>query len=122
MALFFDYQWFDGKLAANGLSRADVAACLSLTEGEVDQLFKDQREMSAADVSALADLLAAPVEEIADRAGVSTPVPRMPQTMEARVAALEAMIAAQQGEVLRLRDQVQGLELALKAQAEKEQM
>ncbi len=69
MALFFDYQWFDGRLAAHGLGRGDVAARLSLTGEQVDQLFKDQRELSAKDVLVLAEMLGEAAGEVADRAG-----------------------------------------------------
>ena len=35
MALFFDSDWFDARLAAAGLKRADVAAALGLGEIEI---------------------------------------------------------------------------------------
>src|SRR5690242_5196814 len=47
MALFFDTEWFDARLAAAHLSRADVARALGLSQGEVDEVWKDQRELSA---------------------------------------------------------------------------
>lgn len=75
MALFFDSTWFDAKLAAAGLKRSDVAAALGLSAEQVGELWKDQRELSAADVRTLAALLRVPAAEIAARAGVSTPVP-----------------------------------------------
>jgi transcriptional regulator with XRE-family HTH domain len=75
MALFFDSTWFDEKLAAAGLQRSHVAAALGLSVEQVGELWKDQRELSAADVRTLAALLRAPAAEIAARAGVSTPVP-----------------------------------------------
>jgi transcriptional regulator with XRE-family HTH domain len=76
MALFFDSAWFDARLEASGLRRADVAAALGLTTEQLAELWKDQRELSAANVRALSTLLGAPAAEIASRAGVSTPVPR----------------------------------------------
>jgi transcriptional regulator with XRE-family HTH domain len=75
MALFFDSTWFDARLAAAGLQRSHVAAALGLSVEQVGELWKDQRELSAADVRMLAALLRAPASEIAARAGVSTPVP-----------------------------------------------
>jgi len=75
MALFFDKEWFDAKLAALGLSRAHVAAALALREAQVAEFWKDQRELSARDVAALASLLKVSTQEIATRAGVSTPLP-----------------------------------------------
>ena len=75
MALFFDSDWFDARLAAAGLTRATVAAALGLSEMQVAELWKDQRELTADNVRVLAMLLAVPPAEIANRAGVSTPVP-----------------------------------------------
>ena len=76
MALFFDSAWFDARLKAAGLARADAAAALGLDAEQISDLWKDQREVSAGDVRILAALLAAAPAEVASRAGVSTPVPR----------------------------------------------
>jgi transcriptional regulator with XRE-family HTH domain len=76
MALFFDSQWFDARLSAAGLQRADLAAALGLDAAQIAEVWKDQRELSAGDVRIMAALLAAPPAEIASRAGVSTPVPK----------------------------------------------
>ena len=75
MALFFDAEWFDRQLAARGLGRGDVARALDLNATQVAELWKDQRELSVADVRALATLLAVAPKEVASRAGVSTPIP-----------------------------------------------
>jgi len=75
MALFFDSVWFDARLPELGLRYADVSAALGLTSQQVSELWKDQRELSAADVRALSTLLRVSTSEIATRAGVSTPVP-----------------------------------------------
>jgi transcriptional regulator with XRE-family HTH domain len=76
MALFFDSAWFDARLKAAGLTRADAAAALGLSAEQISDLWKDQREVSAGDVRILAALLAASPVEVASRAGVSTPVPK----------------------------------------------
>lgn len=76
MALFFDSAWFDAQIEAAGLRRADVAAALGLSAEQISELWKDQRELSAANVRALSALLGVPPAEIASRAGVSTPVPK----------------------------------------------
>lgn len=127
MALFFDNQWFDTELGAMGLDRDAAADRLALTRADVDQMFKDQRELSAEDVLALADLLGHSVDEIADRAGVSTPVPQMQKEMHKelhqkahrstndRVAALEATVGALQAELMRLREKLQDLEFAARS-------
>ncbi len=79
MALFFDAAWFDQKLASLGLVRATVAMALGVSDHEIGDIWKDQRELSARDVAILANLLDTTPAEIAERAGVSTPVPnRLP--------------------------------------------
>lgn len=95
MALFFDAEWFDARLVERGLSRTVLAAAAGMTEAELTLAFKDQRELSAAEVQAFADILGVPAAEVADRAGISTPVPggdRLAE-LERRVAALEAEVA-----------------------------
>jgi transcriptional regulator with XRE-family HTH domain len=77
MALFFDSAWFDARLEALGLGRRDVATALGVTFEHVGDMWKDQRELSAADVRTLARLLQISAPEIATRAGVSTPVPTL---------------------------------------------
>ena len=97
MALFFDQAWFDGRLAALGLTRAPVAAALGLSDHELSEVWKDQRELRAAQVLVLAGLLGTTPEEIASRAGVSTPIPtREPSLAELadRLSRLEAEVSA----------------------------
>jgi len=95
MALFFDAAWFDGKLAERGLSRDVLAAVAGLSGDDIALVFKDQKELSAGQVAAFAELLGTSAAEVADRAGVSTPVPARDRLaeLEARVAALEAQVA-----------------------------
>ena len=94
MALFFDAPWFDGKLQERGLSRAVMAAVAGLSQDELALVFKDQREVSAGQVAAFAELLGETPAEIASRAGVSTPTPKADPLgeLERRVAALEAEV------------------------------
>jgi len=101
MALFFDAAWFDEKLSARGLGRGVLAAVAGLSDDELALVFKDQRELSAGQVAAFAELLGVPAAEVADRAGVSTPVPG--QEAQARIAALERRVAALEAEVARLK-------------------
>jgi transcriptional regulator with XRE-family HTH domain len=93
MALFFDSAWFDARLKAAGLARADAAVALGLTSDQIADLWKDQRELSANDVRLLAALLAAPAAEIASRAGVSTPVPKDAAPDAARLDELHERLA-----------------------------
>ena len=106
MALFFDSDWFDSRLAAAGLKHADIAAALSLDEIEIAELWKDQRELSARDVRLFAALLGATCEEVARRAGVSTPVPRTEDVeIEKRFAHIEADLAEIKSQLAELRAQ-----------------
>ena len=73
MALFFDSAWFDGRLAAAGLTRAALAAALGLSQSEIAEMWKDQRELSPSDVRVIAGLLGESAAEVARHAGVSTP-------------------------------------------------
>lgn len=75
MALFFDQSWFDQKLAETGQSLDDVVRLLGLSIAQVKEIWKDQRELMPHEVSALAQMLHATPAEIADHAGVSTPLP-----------------------------------------------
>ncbi len=60
-------------------------------------MWKDQREVSAREVALIAALLGAPPEEIARRAGISTPVPKQGdaglERIEARLARIEQTLA-----------------------------
>ena len=93
MALFFDADWFDARLAERGLSRPVLAAVGGISESDLALVFKDQRELSAAEVGAFAELLGVTPAEVAHHAGVSTPVPQS-ESLEERVAALEVRVAA----------------------------
>jgi hypothetical protein len=95
MALFFDAAWFDTRLAERGLTRMVLGAVSGMTEADLSLVFKDQRELSAAEVTAFAELLGVTPGEIAHHAGISTPIPAVDRVaaLEARVAALEAVVA-----------------------------
>jgi hypothetical protein len=99
VALFFDTAWFEARLAERGLGRAALAAGAGMSEDDLTLVFKDQRELSAAEVTAFAELLGATPADVADHAGVSTPGPKAAglderlTRIEARLAALEAALA-----------------------------
>ncbi|MGH9806414.1 MAG: DNA-binding protein, partial [Terriglobia bacterium] len=76
MALFFDAEWFDARLAAAGLTRSVLAEALGLDDAQIAEVWKDQREVSAREVSVMAALLGATPRDIAHHAGISTPVPK----------------------------------------------
>ena len=102
MALFFDAEWFDARLAERGLSRAVLGAAAGIGAADLDLMFKDQREISAAEVTIFAELLGVAPAEVASRAGVSTPVPGLGGDAEVRIAALERRVAALEANLARL--------------------
>ncbi len=75
MALFFDQDWFDQQLKALDATQEDVAALLRLSAVQVAEIWKDQRELLPHEVSALAKFFKVTPADVADHAGVSTPVP-----------------------------------------------
>jgi transcriptional regulator with XRE-family HTH domain len=93
VALFFDAGWFDARLEARGLTRDILAAACGLSADDLALVFKDQRELSAAEVARFAEMLGCDPAEIADHAGVATPG-RVADPLEARLRRLEARIAA----------------------------
>ena len=104
MALFFDAQWFDAQLSARGLSRADAANALGLDAAQIAELWKDQRELTVRDVRVLAQLIGASAQEVANRAGVSTPVPvERPEDSAAAIAELSERLARVERGMLELK-------------------
>jgi transcriptional regulator with XRE-family HTH domain len=85
MALFFDQAWFDARLKELGATRDDVAKLLKLSSDQVAELWKDQRELRATEVQTLASYLKVAVAEVANRAGISTPVPPAPIAVEQKL-------------------------------------
>ncbi|MDO9223213.1 MAG: DNA-binding protein [Caulobacter sp.] len=101
MALFFDQSWFDARLSERGLPRAVLAAASGMSEADLALVWKDQRELTAAEVAAFAELLGVTGAEVAHRAGISTPVPGADPL--ARIATLERRVAALEAELARLK-------------------
>lgn len=100
MALFFDQDWFDQRLSAVDRTHDDVAALLRLSSIQVAEIWKDQREMLPHEVSALAKFLDATPEEVADHAGVSTPVPSQPSEVD--LSAVLARLDEMNGRLVRV--------------------
>lgn len=75
MALFFDQDWFEARLKERGASREDLARLLRLSAEQMAEVWKDQRELRASQVAAMAKFLNVAAADVARRAGISTPVP-----------------------------------------------
>jgi transcriptional regulator with XRE-family HTH domain len=69
VGLFFDQDWFDDRLRASGLTRSSLAEAAGMTMEEVDQVFRDQRELDEREVMAFARVLSADPTEVATRSG-----------------------------------------------------
>jgi len=109
MALFFDQEWFDAQLKARGASRADLALLMQMTPEAVDDIWKDQRELRIADVLVMARFLGREPAEIANRAGVSTPVPSAVASVEERLSEMNDRLLRIERGLLELKLMVQGL-------------
>ncbi|MDB5456888.1 MAG: hypothetical protein JWP92_2473 [Caulobacter sp.] len=101
MALFFDQAWYAARLDERGVTRAVLAAAAGLTEAELALAFKDQRELSAGEIAAFAEVLGVAPAEAASRAGMRSPPAGAPP-LDQRVAALEARLAAVEALLARL--------------------
>jgi transcriptional regulator with XRE-family HTH domain len=100
MALFFDRDWYEAQLAQRGLDRAVLAAVAGMDLAALELAFKDQRELSPAELAAFAELLGVTPAEAASRAGVRTP-PSAQDARDARIARLEARVAALEARLCR---------------------
>ncbi|MBX3507278.1 MAG: hypothetical protein KF714_00700 [Parvibaculum sp.] len=112
MALFFDQEWFDTRLKEAGRTRDDVAAALRLSRVQVDEIWKDQRELAPHEVGILAGLLGEAPAAVANKAGVSTPVPVAPKTGDAAVLARLAEMEERLKRIERALSDLQSLILA----------
>ena len=83
-----------------------LAAVAGMTGEELALAYKDQRELTAAQIAAFAELLGVPLAEAARRAGVGAHAAALPGesvSLEQKVAALEARVAALEAELARLK-------------------
>ena len=71
MALFFDQEWFDNRLASLGLTRDAMALAAGMTPDEIDMVFDDRRQASVAEIRSFADFLGADENMVAQYCGVS---------------------------------------------------
>lgn len=110
MALFFDQKWFNARLDDAGLSHADLAKALGLTEAELGEMWKDQREILDREIGTMALLLGVNEDEVRKRGGIqgspearaalrakrhvaAVPSnPQKPEPVEARLERIEARL------------------------------
>ncbi len=71
MGIFFDQDWFDARLKANGLTRGAIAQAAGMSIDEVEMVFSDRRELETAEVHAIARVLSADPREVASRSGLA---------------------------------------------------
>lgn len=74
MGLFFDQDWFDDRLKASGLTRGSLALAAGMGIDEIEQVFRDQRELESHEVLAFAQALSVDPYEVASRSGAADPV------------------------------------------------
>ncbi|WP_426030296.1 DNA-binding protein [Caulobacter sp. DWP3-1-3b2] len=105
MALFFDQAWYDERLAERGLARAVLAAVAGMSGEELALAYKDQRELTAAQIAAFAEVLGVSLAEAARRAGVGAHAASPPAglSLDQKVASLEQRVAALEAELARLK-------------------
>lgn len=100
MALFFDQAWFKQKLEEAGRTPQDLADAMGIPLIDLAAVWKDQRELSASEVRAMARVLGQPVAEVASRAGISTPVPEEAGPGDGEAGAEDAARDAALGRIL----------------------
>lgn len=93
MSLFFDQEWFDARLAERGLNRLALAAILGISSAEIEAMWKDQREISAREVTLLAEMLGVTPAQISEHGGAATPIPKTQADMDQVVARLDLLDA-----------------------------
>ncbi|MGQ0531133.1 MAG: helix-turn-helix domain-containing protein [Caulobacteraceae bacterium] len=71
MALFFDADWFDQRLAARGLDRVGLAVAAGVDRGELHRIFTHERSPTAAEMAEFARVLDVDLSEITIRSGVA---------------------------------------------------
>jgi transcriptional regulator with XRE-family HTH domain len=73
MGIFFDQDWFDGRLQQAGLTRAAMARAAGMTVDEIEMVFSDRRELEGPEIHAIARVLEADPREVASRSGAADP-------------------------------------------------
>ena len=93
MALFFDAEWFDTRLAERLLDRGALAGCAGLERGELHRLITNERSPTPEELNAFAKLLGVDLLEVTLRSGVAARAPAEGDT-SARIESIEARLNA----------------------------
>jgi transcriptional regulator with XRE-family HTH domain len=94
VALFFDADWFDVRLAERGVTRAALAEAAGLASLDLDRVYRNARAPSAQELSAFAGVLGVDLVEVSLRAGVSSREAVDPASPSARIESIEARLDA----------------------------
>lgn len=92
MALFFDADWFDARLAERGLDRGALAGAAGLSREELHQIICNEREPTGSELTAFAALLGADLIEISLRSGISRRAPAGGDDSATRLDDLDARL------------------------------
>ena len=100
MALFFDADWFDQRLAARGIDRVGLAVAAGVDRGELHRIFTNERAPTADELAEFARVLETDLVEITIRSGVAVresapdadPGDRI-ESIEARLDAIDTWLA-----------------------------
>lgn len=100
MALFFDADWFDQRLAARGIDRVGLAVASDVDRGELHRIFTNERAPTAEELAEFARVLETDLLEITIRSGVAVresspdadPGDRI-ESIEARLDAIDTWLA-----------------------------
>jgi len=100
MALFFDADWFDQRLAARGTDRIGLAVAAGIERSELHFIFSNERSPTAAELAEFARVLETDLLEVTIRSGVAVresapgadPGDRI-ESIEARLDAIDTWLA-----------------------------
>ncbi len=94
MALFFDADWFDARLAERNLDRAALAAAAGLERAELHRIFTNERAPTPEELTTFATVLAATLVEVTLRSGVANRDANPEAGAEDRIESIEARLDA----------------------------
>jgi hypothetical protein len=94
MALFFDSDWFDRRLAARGIDRAGLALAAGVERGELHRIFTNERAPTVEEMAEFARVLETDVLEITIRCGVAVRQSASDAGAGERIESIEARLDA----------------------------